>query len=103
MQQLLPCDGRMSKRYIQCEAPDYTTLARAVTGLKPAYDDLEACDGCCGISLPGYDGEEDHPLVKPFVVARYSIVAHTTVCSGISWPQKAFVLLYQAPLGCLYC
>lgn len=45
-------------------------LCVTVTGLKPAYDDMEPCGSCCGISLPGYDGDEDHPLVKPFVVAR---------------------------------
>jgi hypothetical protein len=49
---------------------DILCVPDAVTGLKPAYDDLEPSDSCCGISLPGYDGEEDRPLERPFIVAR---------------------------------
>jgi len=41
-----------------------------VTGLKHAFEDLDPSGTCCGISLPGYDGDEDHPLEKPFIVAR---------------------------------
>ena len=48
----------------------YALRDATVTGLKPAYDDLEPSNSCCGISLPGYDGEEDRPLDKPFIVAR---------------------------------
>ncbi len=49
---------------------DVLCVPAAVTGLKPAYDDLEPSNSCCGISLPGYDGEEDRPLERPFIVAR---------------------------------